>query len=987
MLAPRPRATSDRGLELAPAPREQSTSGVRRREGEVQEAATPHVASQAESALRASEAKLRAIFDHAVDGMIAVDDLGRIELFNRTAERMFGVSAAEVLGLTMGHLFVTGDEAPAAGGEEASTKRCEATGHRRDGSSFPLEVSVSDITDGERRFAVAVLRDITERRKIESRTAAQHAITRILSHSRTVGEAARGILPVLGKELGLDVAAMWYEAPTAQALRCSAVWSADGARFQRTLRVVRRATFSRGEGFLGRVWATGELLWTDTLAADTSSERAAAAEADGLVTWILCPIAVSGLVIGVLEVASSSRLARDEDLADVLRAVGSQIGQLIERKETEDALRVAKETAEQASRAKTEFLANVSHEIRTPLNAILGVADLLWQSDLDDEQRQYLSLFRRAGANLLALVNDLLDLSKVEAGQLVLARVPFDVREVVAQALESTAVRAYEKGLEMVGSVSPRVPSMTMGDPVRLRQVLVNLLGNAAKFTERGEVVLEVDRAPQPHGPGELYFSVRDTGIGIPQDKLDSIFDRFSQVDASPTRVHSGTGLGLAICKRLVELMGGRIWADSEVGAGTVLQFTVMLDPASDEVAISARATPSRVGIELAQLRPRVLVVEDHAATRTSIAEVLRNAGCTALEAGSASLARAAIEASERGGLPFDAMLVDAKLPVADGVDLVAWLQRSQARAKSCVLLLPADAKPAEMAAVRAQGFARYLLKPAAERRVTAAVAAVSRGSARVPSVVPAPAPAAADSRALDILLVEDHPDNRLIVQSYLKDQPYRVTVAENGEAAVAKFQRERFDVVLMDMQMPVMDGYRATRKIRDIERAEGRERTPILALTAHVLNEEIERTRLAGCDAHLGKPIVKATLLAALQEHTSGEGREEPDPLAGVEPDLMDLLPGYVQNRLRDLTLCRDHLAKGRFEELRVIAHGMAGSGGAYGLEDITSIGRSLQLAARQLAGEKCLRALDELDMYLRRVHAAIQRRRDRTGSPPANK
>ena len=466
-------------------------------------------------------------------------------------------------------------------------------------------------------------------------------------------------------------------------------------------------------------------------------------------------------------------------------------------------------------------------------------------------------------------------------------------------------------------------------------------------------------------------FSVRDTGIGIPQDKLDAIFDRFSQVDASLTRIHGGTGLGLAICRRLVDLMGGRIWAESELGSGTTFTFTTTFELAPENVTPPVW-TPSPSSPRAERRRVRVLVVEDHAATRAFLAEVLQDSGYFVTEMSSASSGRVAVESAERQMQPFDAVILDAKIKNSDGFDLVDWIQKVPDRARVTILLLPADAKANEMSAVRDQGFACYVLKPALQNRLAAAVALVSRSGVRTPSISPSPEPPASQVRSLDILLVEDHPDNRLIVQSYLKRTPHRLTIAENGEAAVAAFKKGSFHVVLMDMQMPVMDGYEATRRIRAWEREQGRKPTPILALTAHALNEEVERTKQAGCDAHLGKPIVKATLLAALEEHAATASREDEALLATIDPDLLDLVPGYIQNRFRDVALCREHLAHGRFEEIRVIAHGMAGSGGAYGFDEITRIGRSLQVAARGQDARTCAHSMDELEAYVRRIHAA---------------
>jgi signal transduction histidine kinase/CheY-like chemotaxis protein len=480
----------------------------------------------------------------------------------------------------------------------------------------------------------------------------------------------------------------------------------------------------------------------------------------------------------------------------------------------------------------SQLLAIVSHELRTPLNAVLGAVELLGESRLDDEQSRHLSLCRHAGANMLALVDDLVELSMAEAGLVKLESAPFDVRELVSSVLGNILADAEKKDIDVLWHVGPAVPRVLVGDAVRLRQVLSNLLSNAVKFTPRGSIRVEVEPAQGVERSSALLFSVKDTGIGIPLKNLESVFDRFSQVDVSNTRAHGGTGLGLAICRHLVGLMDGRIWAESEMGVGTTVHFTAHFSPA--------------------------------------------------------------------GTLP-------ARPSVAPG-----------------------------------------------------------------PRRTPSGEHAAAAARSLSILLAEDHPDNRLIVTSFLKNVPHRMTIAENGEAALAAFKEGTFDIVLMDIQMPVLDGYAATRRIRAFESEQKRPRTAVVALTAHVLAEEIARAHAAGCDGHLGKPISKAALLAALERHAAPAGSGEEDLLAKVDPDLMDLIPGYVQNRFRDVEACRARLQGARFEEIRILAHGMAGSGGAYGFDEITRIGRAMELAARAGDGAACAKAIDELDGYVRRVHAA---------------
>ncbi len=564
---------------------------------------------------------------------------------------------------------------------------------------------------------------------------------------------------------------------------------------------------------------------------------------------------------GELWIGQNVQLIIENGRLDGFHAVARDV---TERKRAEAELQNAKGMAEAANQAKSEFLANMSHEIRTPMNAILGMADLLSETPLTKEQQEYVRIFRRAGDNLLALVNDILDLSKVEAGGLTLEHVGFDLVELLERTSEMVAMVAHDKGLELACQVMADVPRDLVGDPHRLRQILLNLMGNALKFTMAGEVVLRVQNDPDARQPGALLFSVSDTGIGVPGDKLGIIFESFTQADSSTTRQYGGTGLGLAISKRLVELMGGRIWATSTVGQGSTFSFTAKFR-VQEEPKVRTLAPPAELqGV-------KALVVDDSATNRLVLKGILTAWGMQVVEAPNGVDGLAELMRAHESGDPYRLVLLDCRMPEMDGFQVAERLRAIPNLAGITVMMLTSDSRTDDKTRSHELGMAGYLVKPVKRAELFEAIAtAMGRSQVFAPAPALDSAPAVTkDQRALRILLAEDSQDNRLLVQSYLKHTPHHLDLADNGAIAVAKFKARGFDLVLMDMQMPIVDGYAATRAIKQWEKETGRPPTPIIALTAFALREEIQKSLDAGCTAHLTKPIKKATLLNAIQEHT----------------------------------------------------------------------------------------------------------------------
>jgi len=586
----------------------------------------------------------------------------------------------------------------------------------------------------------------------------------------------------------------------------------------------------------------------------------------------------------------------------------SVVRDVTELRKTHEALVAAREVALAASEAKSQFLSCMSHEIRTPLNVILGSADLLTDTQLEPEQRLYVDRVIRNGANLLELINSILDLTRVESGQLNLEQTPFNVAELTERVADTLAIRTREHQIELVVRCAPDLPAALIGDPLRLNQVLTNLIGNALKFTERGEVVIEVGRDTQSRDPGALRFSIRDTGIGIAPEKLGSIFSPFAQADSSTTRKYGGSGLGLAIVDRLVHLMGGRVWVESEVGRGSTFHFTARFG-----VPPAAAEAPAPAPVDLTGVR--VLMMDANATCRAAAGEIFASRGAEVIEAASAGEALEQIERATRAGRPFALAFLDCSHPDADGLALA---RRIGARAGGDSGLTVATISAYDLShaftGLREAGLEHYVVKPLkradllaaaaafarhapassrpAAASVTAAIAAVAAGQPADPASLPPPAqptltlagadPAAAPCR---ILLADDSLDNRLLIRAYLGKTGYILDEAENGQLAVDRMLSTHYDLVLMDIQMPVMDGFTAVRRLRQAESERGLRRTPIIALTASAFDETVRKAAEAGCDSHLGKPLKRATLLRVIREVALGDTPAELAPAPKTEP------------------------------------------------------------------------------------------------------
>ena len=846
--------------------------------------------------LRATLGKMEVALGAISEAIVWTDEQGSVQWCNRAFDLLVGRPHIGVLGgslLELLPLREAGEPVPPAAHPLRRCLRDAALVEERyelggGPARRTLRVSAARVEAGDQpTTAMIVIRDVTEEARADEAARREAVFVRLLQEVATAaneaGSSEAALHAAVDRVCALTRWPIGHVYVVAEhdrdLLVPTDIWHLDDtSAFAEFREVTNASPLSRGRGLPGRVLATGEAAWITDIAVDSNFPRSALLTRLCVKSGFGFPVRAGAEIAAVLEFFSERCEQPDRDLLSVMEHIGHQLGRVVERKRIERDSEDARRAALDVARLKSDFLATMSHEIRTPLNGVIGATGLMLDSGLADEQRELAELAHSSAEILLGIVNDILDFSKIESGKLSIEPIPFDIEVAVGEVADLLPVNTEDKSLDLNVRFSPRMPRHVVGDPGRIRQVLTNLASNAIKFTARGHVLIEVTCEEIADGRGRFRFSVTDTGIGIPSDKQSTLFEKFTQADASTTRRYGGTGLGLAICRQLVELMGGRIGFESEEGRGSKFWFTLSLPLASVDVALPEPAD------ELRDIR--VLIVDDGETNCIVLGEQVASWGMRHTATDSAAAALQLMHAASAVGEPFQVALIDQYMPGMDGETLARAIKRDAELRGTVLLLLTSAGHRGDAARMAEAGFAAYLTKPVRPSLLLDAVATawsareapgaplITRHSLRERDAAPAPrAPEDSATTGGRVLLAEDNIVNQKIARRMLENLGCRVDVAANGKEVIDLVKRLPYDVIFMDCQMPEMDGYEATAEIRRRESADAR--VPIVALTAHALTGDLEKCLSAGMDGYVQKPVSRDMLRKALERwrrpHVSG--------------------------------------------------------------------------------------------------------------------